>query len=134
MSAAGFVPTNELEWALLRALQDPASRPRFHRVLLAAELLILGRTAPAPNGERTFRVLETTRRGHPRIPVFSAVSRIRGFQAEPASFLKVRARTLFAGGPADARYVVNPGSAACVEIGPALLRALLSAGAAGTRR
>lgn len=47
-----FVPTNELEIALLRAAKDPNSRPEFYRALLEADLFFVTPNPPAEEGGR----------------------------------------------------------------------------------
>ena len=44
-----FIPENELERALVRAVKEPASGPDFYRLLLESHLLVLG-TAQGQEG------------------------------------------------------------------------------------
>ena len=37
-----FIPENELEKALVRAVKEPQSAPAFYRLLLSSDLLVLG--------------------------------------------------------------------------------------------
>ena len=50
-----FIPENELEQALVRAVKEPASAPDFYRLLLESQLLVLG-TAEGREAASTQRV------------------------------------------------------------------------------
>lgn len=124
---------NPLELALARAATEPAERPEFYRLLLEAEVLILGsmagdedrRTVAA--GEKLSIVNWEKKDGTPVIPFFTSLEALRRAIREEQSFLALSARSLFEI-TQGATLVLNPASEHGKEFLPGEIEALLSGG------
>ncbi len=112
-----FIPENALETALVAANNDSAAQPDFYRLLLASEVLLLGKTDP-PITSAGFQVTgpgtklllgEVSWKGEQYHPVFSAQSRLMAFRPQAEASFWMIGRDLFTHTP-GARFLLNPGS------------------------
>ena len=115
-----FVPQNDLENALVRAVKEPAARPEFYRLLLAADLLVLGNLA----GDQLQIVSTKNKAGIMVHPVFSSVPRVQAYIHEKQNFLTLNGGALFQM-TKGAAFVLNPNSAYGKELLPEELASLL---------
>jgi hypothetical protein len=118
-----FIAENELERALAKAVRNPASAPDFYRLLLQADLLVLGTVEGredaqaefTPSAGSRFNLVPGMRDGSPFLPVFSSLARMQEYVKEESKFLRVNGRALLdltRGAP----VILNPAS----EYGKAL--------------
>lgn len=115
-----FVPQNDLEKALIRAVKEPAARPEFYRLLLSSDLLILGNLA----GDQLQIVSTKNKAGTMVHPVFSSVPRVQAYIREKQNYLTLNGRALFQM-TKGAAFVLNPNSAYGKELLPEELASLL---------
>src|SRR3954465_5364160 len=112
-----FVPENELERALVRAVEDPAAAPDFYRLLLSSELLVLGSVEGHESATDAFSVAPGSnvklvtglKDGGQYLPLFSSLARMQDYVKEESKFLRVNGRALLdltRGAP----IVLNPAS------------------------
>jgi hypothetical protein len=98
-----ITPENELEKAMLAAVADASARTAFYRLLLASELVALGRLGDS-------MTLETVRGPAGDChPVFTADARVTALIKEPAAHFTIEGRKLFEI-TRGASFVLNPGS------------------------
>ena len=97
-----FRPGNDLELALREAANEPARRPDFYRLLLEAEVFVIGGDGPGPHGRRTLAAGETLSiqswqraDGTSALPFFSSLSALERAITEPCDTIGLPARSLF---------------------------------------
>lgn len=93
---------NDLETALARAADDPASRPDFYKILLKSEIFLLGFGDSPGEGLTTFTkgsklsiVNWEKKDGTPVIPFFTSLKALQSTLKEEAQFLSMPARDFF---------------------------------------
>jgi len=112
-----FIPENELERALVRAVKEPAAGPDFYRLLLESRLLVLGTAEGQEGATEEFSLAPGSRLnlvtglkdGHQYLPVFSSVARMQDFVKQESKYLSIRGRDLLdltRGAP----VILNPAS------------------------
>jgi len=112
-----FIPENELERALVKAVKVPASAPDFYRLLLESDLLVLGTVEGkeaateaftlAPGGN--LNLVTGLKDGQRYLPVFSSVLRMQDYVKQESKYLSINGRALLdltRGAP----VVLNPAS------------------------
>jgi hypothetical protein len=127
-----FIPENELERALVKAVQDRAAAPDFYRLLLDSDLLVLGsaegqddateKFALAPGGK--LNLVIGTKNGGQFLPVFSSLVRMQDYVKQGGKYLSVNGRALLdvtRGAP----ITLNPASEYGKELSPAEVQQLL---------
>jgi hypothetical protein len=129
-----FVPTNELEEALMQAAGDPAARPAFYRRLLEAKLFFVTPEAPASPGRevlpagREVVVMSFTGPRGPFTPFFSSQERVAEVAPRmnrPLGFLALAGRDAFGLLAQRAQQaVLNPGFPFGKEFSPEEIRQL----------
>ncbi|HEY4944326.1 MAG TPA: enhanced serine sensitivity protein SseB C-terminal domain-containing protein [Rhizomicrobium sp.] len=114
-----FVPENELEDVLQRAVADPLARADFYRLLVASPLVVLGRELPGGHdGKGQMSIPSVRHNGREYLPIFSAMSRLKRFAPANMEHFTMDARPLFEA-TRGANFVLNPNS----ECGKALMAA-----------
>ena len=112
-----FIPENELERALVRAVKEPAAAPDFYRLLLESHLLVLGTAEGQEGATEAFSLAAGSRLalvtglkdGHQYLPVFSSVTRMQEFVKQESKYLSIRGHDLLdltRGAP----VILNPAS------------------------
>ncbi len=112
-----FIPENELEQALVRAVKEPASAPDFYRLLLESQLLVLGTAEGREAATEEFSLAPGSqlslvtglKDGHPYLPIFSSLTRMQEFVKQESKYLSIRGRDLLdltRGAP----VILNPAS------------------------
>jgi SseB protein C-terminal domain/SseB protein N-terminal domain len=114
-----FVPENDLEKALVRAVTEAAARPEFYRQLLGSDLLILG----SLDGSR-LQIVSVQGKGTSMHPVFSSLTRLRAYIRDKQDYLELNGRSLFEM-TKGATFVLNPNSPYGKELLPGEIEALL---------
>jgi len=127
-----FIPENELEKALVRAVKEPQSAPAFYRLLLASDLLVLGTVegqegataafSLAPGGR--IKLGTGTKNGSQFLPVFSSLARMQDYVKEESKYLSINGRALLdltRGAP----VTLNPASEYGKALSPEDVRQLL---------
>jgi hypothetical protein len=112
-----FISENELERALVKAVKNPATAPDFYRLLLEADLLVMGavqgqesateKFTQAPGGK--FNFVTGIKDGGQFLPVFSSVPRMQDYVKQETKFLAINGRALLdmtRGAP----IILNPAS------------------------
>jgi len=133
-----FIPENELERALVKAVQDRAAAPDFYRLLLDSNLLVLGSAeglddateefALAPGGK--LNLVIGTKNGGQFLPVFSSLARMQDYVQQDSKYLSVNGRALLEvtrGAP----VTLNPASEYGKELSPVEVQKLLDGPGAG---
>src|SRR5882724_10941272 len=97
-----FIPENELERALVAAVNNPAAAPEFYRLLLASDLLVLGtgqgqenasaKFALAPGGR--LNLVPGIKNGAQFLPVFSSLKRMQDYVKQESKYLSINGRAL----------------------------------------
>jgi hypothetical protein len=112
-----FIAQNELERALVQAVKDPATVADFYRLLLDADLLVMGSVEGQENaatrftlspGSR-FNLVTGTKDGGQYLPLFSSMARMQDYVKQETKFLTVNGRALLdmtRGAP----VILNPAS------------------------
>src|SRR3954467_15494855 len=112
-----FIADNELERALVRAVQNPTTGPDFYRLLLESDLLVLG-TAEGQEGAvhqfnlapgSKLNLVTGLKDGHQYLPVFSSLVRMQDYVKQESKYLSIKGRDLFEltrGAP----VILNPAS------------------------
>jgi len=125
---------NELERALRLAADDPAQRPDFYRLLIEAQIYVIGETARPGTGSQDLdkgdRVsIQNWQRpdGSPIIPFFTSLPALQRAISEQVSYLCLPARSLFEM-TRGASFLLNPKSDYGKELLPGEIEALLSVG------
>jgi len=127
-----FIPENELEKALLKAVKDPASATDFYRLLLASDLLVLGTVEGRESATEAFslapgnnvKLVTGIKDGAKYLPVFSSLARMQDYVKEESKYLSVNGRALLdltRGAP----VILNPASLYGKELSPEQVRQLL---------
>ena len=128
-----FIPENDLEKALVRAVKEPATAPHFYRQLLASELLVLGTVEGQEDATQAFNIAPgskislvpgTTRDGRQYLPVFSSLARMQDYIKQESKYLSINGRDLLdltRGGP----VILNPASEYGKELTANQVRQLL---------
>jgi hypothetical protein len=127
-----FIPENDLEKALIRAVKEPATAPHFYRLLLASDLLVLGTVEGQEDATRAFSLapggkitlVPGTRNGNQYLPVFSSLARMQEYVTQESKYLSVNGRALLdltRGAP----VILNPASEYGKELAPDQVRQLL---------
>lgn len=112
-----FIPENDLERALVRAVKEPAAAPDFYRLLLESPLLVLGTAAGQEGATEEFSLAPGSqlslvtglKDGHQYLPVFSSVTRMQEFVKQESKYLSIRGQDLLdltRGAP----VILNPAS------------------------
>jgi hypothetical protein len=112
-----FIADNELERALVAAVKNPRHAPDFYRLLLEADLLVLGtvegqegateKFSQAPGGK--FNLVTGLKDGGQYLPVFSSLSRMQEYIKQESKYLRIIGRDLLdmtRGAP----VILNPSS------------------------
>jgi hypothetical protein len=126
-----FEPRNILERSLVRAMQDPAHRPRFYRDFLKADVYAI-QQGPVPARATRQRLQEGTRiqlvvmeiEGRKFIPIFSSVQRISAVIKEPVAYMGVNTEKLLKMTRGE-HVILNPGSECGKKFGRDEITALL---------
>ena len=112
-----FIPENELERALVKAVKNPAAASDFYRLLLESDLLVMG-TAQGQEGAteaftlapgNNLNLVTGLKDGHRYLPVFSSVLRVQEYAKQECKYLGINGRALLdmtRGAP----VVLNPAS------------------------
>ncbi|MSP94091.1 MAG: hypothetical protein EXR00_02380 [Alphaproteobacteria bacterium] len=116
-------PENDLERALLRAQTEEDARPEFYRLLMEAELFVIGDVVDAagtkqegiPPGAQ-LRLAGIEHDGHSYHLIFTSMKRLETFAGEPASYFRIPARQLFLA-TKGAHFMLNAGD----ELGKPLM-------------
>ncbi|HKB95535.1 MAG TPA: enhanced serine sensitivity protein SseB C-terminal domain-containing protein [Rhizomicrobium sp.] len=127
-----FIPENELERALVRAVQDREAAPDFYRLLLESNLLVLGsaegqeaaseKFTLAPGGR--LNLVTGQKNGSQFLPVFSSLVRMQDYVKQDSKYLSVNGRALLdvtRGAP----VTLNPASEYGKELSPIEVQQLL---------
>ena len=112
-----FIADNELERALVRAVQNPATAPDFYRLLLESDLLVLGTAEGQEGATDQFSLAAGSRLnlvtglkdGHQYLPIFSSLVRIQDYVKQESKYLSIKGRDLLEltrGAP----VILNPAS------------------------
>jgi hypothetical protein len=127
-----FIPENELEEALVRAVKDPGAAPDFYRLLLSSELLVLGSVEGHETDTTAFSVapgskislVTGTRNGGQYLPIFSSLARMQEYVKQESKYLSLNGRDLldFTRG---APVILNPASEYGKELTADQVRQLL---------
>jgi len=127
-----FVPENELERALIRAVEEPAAAPDFYRLLLSSELLVLGSVEGHESATDAFSVAPGSnvklvtglKDGGQYLPLFSSLARMQDYVKQESKFLRINGRALLdltRGAP----IILNPASEYGKELTPDQVQHLL---------
>jgi hypothetical protein len=127
-----FIPENELEKALVRAVKEPATAPHFYRLLLTSDLLVLGSIEGHESATAAFsaapgsnvRLVTGSKGDSQYLPVFSSLARMQDYVKQESRYLSVNGRALLdltRGAP----VILNPASEYGKELTPEQVRQLL---------
>jgi hypothetical protein len=118
-----------LEAALQRAVQDPASRPEFFRLLLDSEVFVCGIPNPAEEGQEQSLSLRVWHGadGNSRLPFFTRVDFLQQAIHEQNDAVSLPAGTLFEM-TRGASLSLNPGQDYGKQFSPEEIAALLDGG------
>jgi hypothetical protein len=120
-----FTPENDLEKALVRAVQEPSAAPDFYRLLLESQLLVIGTAEGQESATQQFSValganlkLEVGEAGGRKfLPVFSSVTRMQAYVKQESRYLALNGRDLLET-TRGAPVVLNPGSEYGKDLAP----------------
>jgi hypothetical protein len=112
-----FIAENELERALVKAVKNPQTAPDFYRLLLEADLLVLGTAEGQEDAAEKFtltpggklNLVTGLKDGGRFLPVFSSLPRMQDYVKQESKYLSVNGRALLdvtRGGP----VILNPAS------------------------
>jgi hypothetical protein len=110
-----FIPETPLEEALVRAVKNPSQLQDFYRLLLEADLLVIGTVNAGRDGQFTagpgsqFQLETGERDGARFLPVFSSLPRMQAYAKKECKYLAMKGRALLEltrGAP----VILNPGS------------------------
>lgn len=129
-----FIPENELEKALVRAVKEPHRAADFYRLLLTSDLLVLGSVEGHESATEAFSVapggkvslVTGIKDGGQYLPVFSSLPRMQDYVKQESKFLAVNGRALLdltRGAP----VILNPASEYGKELTADQVRQLLDA-------
>jgi len=127
-----FIPENELERALVRAVKEPHAVPDFYRLLLSSDLLVLGSVEGHENDTEVFnaapgsniRLVTGQKDGGQYLPIFSSLARMQEYVKQQSNYLSVNGRALLdltRGAP----IILNPASEYGKELTPDQVKQLL---------
>jgi len=127
-----FIPENELEKALVRAVKEPHRAADFYRLLLTSDLLVLGSVEGHESAIEPFSVaaggkvslVTGVKDGGQYLPVFSSLARMQDYVKQESKFLTVNGRALLdltRGAP----IILNPASEYGKELTADQVRQLL---------
>jgi SseB protein N-terminal domain/SseB protein C-terminal domain len=127
-----FISENELEKALVKAVQNPASAPDFYRLLLESDLLVLGSVEGREDASEKFTLapggklslVPGVKNGGQFLPVFSSLARMQEYVKQESKFLSINGRALLdltRGAP----VTLNPASEYGKELTPGQVQQLL---------
>ncbi|MBI4347853.1 MAG: enhanced serine sensitivity protein SseB C-terminal domain-containing protein [Elusimicrobia bacterium] len=134
-------PANRLELVLRDAFRDPGHRPEFYRLLLDADLFVIGRTGrevpgeyvAGPGGEEIC-VAAWKRDGKTLVPVFTSLERLNEAAMGPTAFIQLNGRALLEVLDPKATILLNPGCSMGKEMPPEEIRSLLDGSLFGVPR
>ena len=97
-----FIPENELERALVAAVNNPAVAPEFYRLLLASDLLVLGTAEGREDASATFalapggrlNLVPGVKDGAKFLPVFSSLRRMQDYVKQESKYLSIAGHAL----------------------------------------
>ena len=118
-----------LEAALERAVQDPAARPDFYRLLLESEVFVCGTPNPTAEGQEqsvSLRIWQDPE-GKPRLPLFTRLEYLQQIIQEQNDAVSLNARLLLEM-TRGAELSLNPGQNLGKQFSPEEIAALLDAG------
>ena len=132
-----FKPENDLEAALVHAVQDPAAAAEFYRLLLETDLLVLGTAEGREEASDKFSLDSGSRLnlvtgeqdGHKYLPVFSSIARMQDYIKEDSKYLSMKGRDLFET-TRGAPLILNPASEYGKQLAPHEIAQLLAPGSA----
>jgi hypothetical protein len=112
-----FIPENELERALVKAVKNPAAASDFYRLLLESDLLVMGTAQGQEGATEVFtlapgsnlNLVTGLKDGHQFLPVFTSVLRMQDYVKQESRYLSVNGRALLEltrGAP----VILNPAS------------------------
>jgi hypothetical protein len=127
-----FIPENDLERALVKAVKTPAAAPDFYRLLLESDLLVLGTAEGQEGATEAFtltpgsnlRLVTGLKDGQQYLPVFSSVLRMQEYVQQESKYLSINGRALLdltRGAP----VTLNPASEYGKELTPEQVGQLL---------
>jgi hypothetical protein len=130
-----FIPENELERALVRAVQDREAAPDFYRLLLESNLLVLGSAEGQEDASEKFtlapggklNLVPGLKNGGQFLPVFSSLARMQDYVKQDSKYLSINGRALLdvtRGAP----VTLNPVSEYGKELSPVEVQQLLDGG------
>jgi hypothetical protein len=117
-----FVPSNELEASLLKAINEPSHRPTFYQDLAGSTVFIIQHGVPIPNEQEkremqageSLQILQLESNGKYYIPIFSSLIRLQPVITGEVAYLGINAMELFKM-TRGADLLLNPGSEFCKE-------------------
>lgn len=135
-----FISENELERALVKAVENPAVAPEFYRLLLASDLLVMGTVEGQEDATEQFtlapggkvNLVTGTKDGGTFLPIFSSLLRMQEYARKECKYLSINGRALLEltrGAP----IVLNPASEYGKELTPRQVDYLLDPAAAQNR-
>jgi hypothetical protein len=127
-----FISENELERALVEAVKQPASAQNFYRLLLDADLLVMGTVEGQEDTTSEFRLgpggklnlVTGIKNGGMFLPVFSSLVRMQEYVKQESKYLRMNGRSLLdlaRGAP----VILNPASEYGKELSPEQVAQLL---------
>jgi hypothetical protein len=127
-----FIAENELEKALVEAVKNPSSAPDFYRLLLEADLLVMGTAEGQEGASEKFslapgsklNLVPGAKDGSQYLPVFSSLVRMQEFVKQESKYLSINGRALLEitrGAP----VTLNPASQYGKELSPQEVKQLL---------
>ncbi len=136
-----FIPENELERALVKAVQDRETAPDFYRLLLDSNLLVLGSVEGQEDATEQFtlapggrlNLVTGQKDGSQFLPVFSSLKRMQDYVKQDSKYLSVNGRALLdvtRGAP----VTLNPASEYGKELAPREVQQLLDGPGGGEAR
>ena len=97
-----FIPENELERALVAAVNNPAVAPEFYRLLLQSDLLVLGTAQGQEDASAKFaltpggrlNLVPGVKDGAQFLPVFSSLRRMQDYVKQESKYISMSGRAL----------------------------------------
>jgi hypothetical protein len=126
--------SNDLEEKLMRAADDPASRPEFYKALMASDVFVIGFTdgegegvTTIPAGAKLSIVNWEKSDGTPIIPFFTSLEALQRALKEESKYLALPAKDFFEI-TRNSFLVLNPASPYGKEFFPNEIHAMLETG------
>ena len=127
-----FVAENELERALMEAASNMSARPEFYRLLLASNLIVIGKVeGRTPAGQESFvssgdrvQIASGQHKGNAFIPVFSSLQRLQTYAQRETEYVALNGRALLEM-TRGALLILNPGSEYGKELLPEEIHGLM---------